>query len=494
MGIIRNQSIKSTLITYIGFGIGGIYVLLVAKLVDPNILGLTRFFISIAAIVYAVSNLGSVTMMNRFYPYYRDLLPAPKRDVFGLVLMLCSIGFLLSAAGTFFLHDLVVRKFGTKSVFVVDYYYLLLPFSMFYLFFTAFENFSYNQYKSIFPIFLKEVALRILNLVLGILLITGVLSLPSYVWGYSLTYGILLAVLVIYLYRQRDLIFSFRISNVTRKLSRHIVTFNGMLYLAAIFGVIAGNIDNLAISSVKGLDYGFVFEFFTYISTLIIIPQRSIVAISIPVLAKSWKDKNIPAIQSIYARSANAMFTYATLIFAVVTLNADAAFDILELPPIYYEGGLVLMILGLMRVVEMSFGVNSQILGTSNYWRVDFFSSVAQFCVAIPMNILFLKWLGLEGSAIANFAGIVIFNSIRVGFLYYKFKLTPFNKNLFLILLVAAVTYFLCRYIRISNDYLSIIVRSVIFTGVFLGTVLYFNLSKDVTEATEIVMKRLQRK
>lgn len=468
--------------------------MLVAKMIDPNIAGLTRFFISIAAIVFAVSNLGSVTMMNKFYPYYRDLLPPPRRDIFGLVLILCSIGFLLASLGTFLLHDLVVRKYGTKSIYVVEYYYLLLPFCFFYLFFTAFENFSYNQYKSIFPIFLKEVGNRVLNLVLAILLITGLLSLPSYVWTYSFIYGILLVALIIYLYRQRDLIFSFSISRVTKKLARKMITFNGMLYASSIFAVIAGNIDNLAISSVKGLDYGFVFEFATYISTVILIPQRSIVAISIPVLAKSWKDKDLPAIQSIYTRSSNAMFTYAMLIFVIIWLNVDQVFSILNFPAIYLEGKQVILILGIMRVVEMSFGVNSQILGTSNFWRVDFFSSVAQFCVAIPMNILFLKWMGLEGSALANLVGLLVFSSIRLGFLYYKFRLNPFTRQLFFILLTGLGAFLLCYYISIANPYLSVLVRSIVFAGLFIGIVLYFNLSKDVTEATGMILQRLRKK
>lgn len=494
MGIIRNQSIKSTFVTYIGFGIGGLTTLLVAKLVDPNILGLTRFFTSIAAIVFAVSNLGSVTMMNRFYPYYRDMLPPARRDIFGLVIMLCTIGFLLATLGTFLLHDLVVRKYGGKSIYVVHYYYLLLPFSFFYLFFTAFENFSYNQYKSIFPIFLKEVAMRILTLVLAVLLIVGVLNLPSYIWSYSFIWGVLLLALIIYLYRQKDLVFSFSISKVTKRLARQMVTFNGMLYAGAIFAVIAGNIDNLAISSIKGLDYGFVFEFATYICTIILIPQRSIIAISIPVLAKSWKDRNIASIQSIYKRSSNTMFTYAMLIYMLIILNAEALFRIMELPQIYYECLPVIRILGVMRIVEMYAGVNSPILGTSNHWRVDFFSSVAQFCVTIPLNIWFLKLWGLEGSAVANVLSVLVFNSIRMGFLYRRFGLNPFSVQQLHVLLTALTAFLVCYYLPIGNYYLSILVKTVVFSGMFVGAVLYFNLSQDVTEAAEMVMKRLRRK
>lgn len=494
MGIIRNQSIKSALLTYIGFGIGGLYTILVAKMVDPNLAGLTRFFLSVAAIMFAFSNLGSVTMMNKFYPYYRDQLAPPKRDIFGLVIILCCIGFILSTIALFLFQDLVVRKFGTKSIYVVQYYNYLIPFCFFYLFFAVFENFSYNQYKSIIPIFLKEVGLRIINMILVALLLTGIFTMSGYVWGYTFVYGVLLVALVYYLYKQRDLIFSFRISKVTRRLAGKMVTFNALIYSSSLFAVIAANIDNLAISSVRGLDFGYVFEFSTYISTLILIPQRSIIAIAIPVLAKAWKDKDLPAIQSIYTRSSTTMLTYAILIFLLIWLNLDAVFRILNLPDIYELGKPVILILGVMRLIDMSFGVNSQIIGTSNYWRFELFSNIIQFCIAIPLNVLFLKLFDIQGSAIANLLSLAVFSLVRFSFLYYKFKLQPFTMNTLYIVLAGATAYGICYFIRIDNPFISVIIRAGLFTGLFMGSVLILGLSKDVTEAYHIVMGRLRRK
>lgn len=495
MGIIRNQSIKSSIITYIGFAIGGIYTILMAKMVDPNLAGLTRFFISVAFIMFAFSNLGSVTMMNKFYPYYRDQLPAQKRDIFGLVLMLCGIGFVLSAIAAVLMQDLVVRKFGTRSIYVVHYYYYLLPFAFFYIFFTAFENFSNNQYRSIFPIFLKEVGLRVLNMTLFTLLITGLVGVSGYVYGYTFVYGILLIALIIYLYSKRELIFTFRISKITRRLRYKLISFNALIYLSAVFAVVAQNIDNLAISSVKGLDYGYVFEVATYISTVILIPQRSIIAIAIPVLAKAWKDRNIPSIQSIYTRSSTTMFTYALLLFGLIWLNLDAVYSILAFPDIYNLGKPVIFYLGIMRIVEMSFGVNSQIIGTSNYWRFELFSTFIQFCLMIPTNVIFLKMFGIEGSAIANLLSVTVFNLIRFIFLYYKFGIHPYSMKTVYILLTGLVAYFLCYLIHIGNPYLSVIVRSLLFSTIFLGVIVAMRLSQDVSEAWGVVSKRLlQRK
>ncbi len=252
-------------------------------------------------------------------------------------------------------QDLIIKKFGTKSAYVVDYYFYLIPFSLFYLLFVVFENFSYNQYKSIYPIMLKEVGLRVEQLVLYLLFLFGALSLPQFVMSYTLVYAVLLGLLIVYLYRQGDLVFSFSVSSVTRKLAKRMVTFNATLYLGAVISVVAANIDNFSISSRDGLKMGFVFEFATYVSTFILLPQRNVVAIAIPVLAANWKNRDMASIGNIYRRSSNTMLTYSVLLFGLIWLNVHNTFEILALNPIYYAGIPVIMYMGLKAVVEMSF-------------------------------------------------------------------------------------------------------------------------------------------
>ncbi|WP_164714250.1 lipopolysaccharide biosynthesis protein [Chitinophaga rhizosphaerae] len=489
MGIIRSQSIRTSIITFAGFGIGGITTILAAKFVDPEVVGLTRFFISIALIVAALSNLGSISMLNKFYPWYRDLLPANRRDIFGIVLILCGIGFLLCTAGFFLFEDLIIRKFGTKSAYVVDYYFYLIPFSLFYLLFFIFENFSYNQYKSVYPILLKEVGLRVEQLVLYVLFFFGALALPHFVMSYSLVYLVIFGFLIIYLYRQGDLVFSFSISNVTRRLARRMITFNATLYIGAVIAVVSQNIDNLSISSRDGLSLGFVFEFATYISTLILLPQRNIVAIAIPVLSANWKNRDVPAIGNIYRHSSNSMLTYAVLLFGLIWLNVDNAFDILQLDDIFDAGKPVIFFMGIKSVLDMSFGVSAQITGTSNHWRFEFYSNLLAGAIAIPFNIWFNKLFGIQGNAIANLLSAFIFGLVRFSFLYFRFRLQPFSLRTLYIILLGLACYWVAQLIGIANPFLSLILRTAVFGGLFGGAVIAFRLSDDVSEAFDKFIK-----
>lgn len=494
MGIIRSQSIRSTVITYIGFAIGALNTLLFSKYVSKEVFGLTRVMFSTSMIFYSLSTLGSVIMMNKFYPYYRDHLAPKNRDIMGLVVMMCMTGFLLVTGGMVFFKDLVVKKFATNAALFVEYYYLLIPFTFFLLLFTIFENYSNNQFKSTYPIFLKEVGMRGITTVFILLTITGLFANTQFIYAFAFIYAFLFVALFSYLYRTNSLAFSFRISNLTRKLWRKMFSFSSLLYAGSVFVVIATNIDTLAIASIIGIAYGGVFELSNYISNVILVPQRSVIAIAIPIIAKAWKDKDIPAIQSIYARSSLTLLIYALLIFMIIWLNLDAVYQILNLDPIFLLGKNVILLLGISRLIELGTGVNSQIIGTSNHWKFEFFSSLILLTLSIPLNIMLIKQMGMVGSGVTSLVTVTIFNGIRWAFLYKKYGLQPFSLKTLYVILIALGAYVLLQFILpISNPFISIPVKTIAFTAIFIGLILVFKISQDVTVTWHHLLDRYQQ-
>jgi O-antigen/teichoic acid export membrane protein len=282
MGIIRNQSIRSSFITYIGFAIGALNAYLFSTYVPPEIYGLTRIFFSTSMIFYAFASFGTATLLNKFYPYYRDYLPINRRDLFGIVLIVSMTGFLLVTAGTIVFHGFIERKYQLAPLFL-QYFYLIYPFSFFLLLFTLFENFSYNHYRSVFPIFLKEVALRALTSILIVILIFQLFTTVQFIWAFAFLYALLFFALLLYLKQQDTLYFSFRTSSITKRLANKMMTFNLWIFGGSIFNAVQQNIDAMMITSTKGLSYTAVLEFNTYVSNVIQVPQRSVVAIAVPV-------------------------------------------------------------------------------------------------------------------------------------------------------------------------------------------------------------------
>ncbi len=495
MGIIRSQSIRSSILTYIGFAIGALNTYLFTRFVPADIYGLTRLMFSTSMVFYSIASMGTATLLNKFYPYYRDHLQPKQRDLFGIVLLVSCIGFLLVTVGTFVFHDLVVRKYGKNSPLFVHYFYLLYPFTFFMMLFTLFEHFSNNHYKSIFPIFLKEIGMRFITLVLIGLMVLQIFNSVEFIWGFAFLYAIIFLALLIYLKQQDVLHFSFRISHVTRKLSDKMISFNVLIFGGSVFGILSQNIDALVVGSTLGLVSTGVLEFSTYISNVIAVPQRSVIAIAIPVLAKAWKDKDHDMIRSMYKRSSLTMLIFATLIFVLIWLNFDAAFRILHIPPIYEEGRYIVLFLGLSKVLDLGTGVNEQIIGTSNMWRFQFYSTLILLALSIPMNIYFIKQFGITGSGIAALVSAFVYNSLRYVFLVYRFNMQPFTRKTLYVLSLAVLGWFVGQYlIRPENPYLSVLLRTTAFLTIFLSPIIRFRWSQDVTDTYRKALAFVKKK
>lgn len=482
MGIIRNQSIKSSFVTYIGFAIGALNAYLFSSYVPPEIYGLTRIFFTMSMVFYAFASMGTATLLNKFYAYYRDHLPIRQRDLFGIVLIVSMTGFLLVTVGTIVFHDLIVRKYQLAPLFL-QYFYLIYPFSFFLLLFTLFENFSYNHYKSVFPIFLKEVLLRALTSILIVILIFNLFTTVQFIWAFAFLYAVLFFALLIYLKTQDTLHFSFKTTSLTRRLAYRMLTFNLWIFGGSIFNTLQQNIDSLLITSTKGLTYTAVLEFNTYVSNVIQVPQRSVSAIAVPILAKAWKDRDMHAIQRIYKRSSMTMLIFSLLIFMMIWLNLESAYKILGLNPLYWEGRYIILFYGLSRVIELGAGVNAQIIGTSNKWRFDFISNLILIVLSIPLTYMFIKQLGITGPGISQLITIFLFTLIRYGFLARMYQLQPFTMKTLYVALLALLGWGVAYYLIVpENHYLRVTLRTAWFVGVFMGPIILFGWSQDVTE------------
>ena len=73
MGIIIKQSIRSTIITYLGIAIGTVNVLwLYPKYFTPEQIGILRLLQDIPFLLSLFVRLGASNIIDRYFSYYRD--------------------------------------------------------------------------------------------------------------------------------------------------------------------------------------------------------------------------------------------------------------------------------------------------------------------------------------------------------------------------------------------------------------------------------------
>ena len=129
MSNIRRQSIISSVIVYFGFALGLINTYFYTKEghFTESEYGLVSTFIAIANIMLSFANLGMMSYIYKFYPYYKDNLPPKKNDLLTIALAGSTIGFIIIIVIGFFIRHLVVQKYVTNAPDLVKYYEWLFP-------------------------------------------------------------------------------------------------------------------------------------------------------------------------------------------------------------------------------------------------------------------------------------------------------------------------------------------------------------------------------
>lgn len=495
MGVIQKQSVKSSLIIMMGFALGAINILLIApKVLSANELGLTRVITDVGLTLATFSTLGCVSVIYKFFPFYKSYLPAKKNDLPLITLLVCLTGFILSSGIGYLLRNVVIRKYSDKSPLFVEYSYLVYPFCLFMLLYMWLESFSWSFQKTVLSNTLKEVLPRMLFTVLLLLIGMRAINLPVFMDIFSLSYLLPSILLFILLGRNNDFRLVTTISPVTRRLKFRMSNFGLYMFGAQFLNLLSKTSDTFIITAKaeNGLTDTAIFALATYIVTLMEIPQRSINAISVPIISESWQKKDMANIQHIYNRSVSNLLTIGLVMFALLFLNAHDMAGYLGKDYKGIEG--VVFLLGLAKLLDLGTGANGQIIGTSSYWRVDFITNVIYTILAIPLNYVLISSYGLMGAAYANLGSQVVYNLIRYVFLWYKFKLQPYRyKHLVVILITALITIPVFYIPRFPSVIIDAIVRTAAFCLLFIPFAYRIKISEEINQMIDKQLLNLKQ-
>jgi O-antigen/teichoic acid export membrane protein len=501
MGTIRKQAIYSSIVIYTGFLIGAVNTWLFIKsgsgAFTPAEYGLTRLFFDVGQLMFTVASLGVLPAVYKFFPYYKDNLSTNENDLYSWGLLIPLLGFVLVIAGGLFFEPLIVRKFSEKSLLFVDYYHWIFLFGFGILIFTVLETYSNVFRRTVLPNFLKETTLRFLTLILILLFYFSVLNFDGFVKLFAVLYLLIAIVLAFVLLKNKHFVFTFSVSRVTRKFKNKIAALAGYVYGGTIILILSQVADSIMIASIsdKGIIDAGVYSLAAYVANLIQVPQRSMIAITVPILSEAWKNKQLGEIDRIYKRTSINLLLIGLFIFSAIWLNINDAFTVLHVQKDYEAGLMVIFFLGIARLIDAGTGVNAQIIGTSTQWRFEFFTGIILLGLFLPLNYILIKQFGIVGSAYSNVISFAVYNAIRLWFLWYKFKLQPFNSKTILSLVLAVAAYFISYYLFSgTSGWMGIILRSSLFAILFIGGVFALKLTPDALQLAEVARKRLRNK
>ncbi len=495
MSQISRSILKATSWIYIGFCIGALntYFLTHQSWFTSDQNGLTRIIIEISQLTFAFSTLGVTSYLFKFFPYYQDNLSPKNNDLLSVAFIVALVGFAITSTGIFLLQPLIIRKFSANSILFVQYFYWILPMAFFFLLYNILEAYSYGFKKGVFTSFLRETILRLYTLCIILLKIFDFIDFRTFIILFSFQYSAIVIILAIYLYRENQLWVCFKFSRVTWKFRKKIIAIMSLTFIVIIVGVLRQSIDGLVLAAKQNLGKVGIFGLAAYMVSVLQAPFRSIVAITIPILSRAWKEKDLVEINRIYKRSSINLLAFALMAFFCIWLNFSDAILYFNINPEYLEGKWVFFILGLVTIIEMGTGVNAQIIGTSTYWRFELWTSLFLTSMIIPLSYTLTIKYGIFGPAIANLVSFSCYNIIRFGFLYKKFNMQPFSTKTLEVILISIACYIISFYLFNNvTGLFGLIGRSVLFVGMYVAGLHLRNITPDLAPILENIRKRIR--
>lgn len=477
-----------------GFLIGAFNMLVLGpKLLTPEEFGLTRMVQDTGTTLATLCTLGSLPIIYKFFPFYKSYLTPRKNDLPFITLLVCLGGFLLVSLAGLALKDVIVRKFSERSPLFVQYSYLVYPFAFCMLIFMWLEAFAWSFKKGVVSNALRETFWRLLFTLALVLVAFHFITVHKFLQLFAVSYLLPAVLMFIVLRKTGGFLFNPSVSTVTSRLKGRMINFGLFIFGAQFLNLLSRTVDTFILTAKgeRGLTDTAVFTIATYIVALMEIPQRSLNSISIPVLAEAWKNKDIRSIGHIYQRSVTNLLIIGLVMFALILLNAKNLAEFLGKD---YSGiEKVVFFLGIGKLIDLGTGANTQIIATSNYWKVDFTTNVIYTLLALPLNYILISHYGLMGAAFSTLISITLYNLMRFGFLWYKFGLQPYTWKDLLAIFVGAVAALAAYAIPDPGSfYVDAVLRTAVFCVLFIPAIYFLRISTEINGMIEKALSFLR--
>lgn len=484
MGIVINQSIKNTIITYLGFGIGAVNVLfLFTNFVSDTYFGLITFIFSTANIMMPLMAFGVHNTIVKFYTSFKTR--QSQNGFLSLMLLLPFLIIIPAGLIGLFAFETISNWLAKGNAIVKDYTWLIFISAIALAYFEVFYAWSKVQLQSVFGNFMKEVFHRICTTVLLTCLYFKYLNVEELVVGMVAVYVLRMLIMKIYAFTLRFPVFKWvKINNIMP-----ILKYTSLIIIAGSVANIILEIDKFMIGQYVAIENVAYYGVAIYIATTIGVPSRSMHQITYPLTAKLLNERNMVELKSLYQKSSLNLFIISGFIFLIIILNIN---ELYQLIPEEYTGGvIVVFVIGISKLFDNVLGNNNAILFNSDYYRVVLLLGVLLAILTVFLNMVFIPKYGINGAAFATCISIFIYNAVKLLFVFVKFKMMPFSlnsiKTLCLITVCAISFYF-------WDFQFHPIVNIALKTGLvslFYGLTVYtLNFSEDISGLINKILKR----
>ena len=470
MGVIAKQSIRGTIVTYLGIAVGVVTTFFVlTRFLTTEEIGLTRVLIDAAVLFIGLAQLGTSSSIIRFYPYFQD----DKNDhgFFFWALVVPFVGFCIFAVIYWACRVPLGAWFGDKSPLFVEYYYFVLPLAFFMLYQTIYETTCNVLMHIVVPRAVRELIVRIGLLVLYLMYAFRWLSLDGLVIGICVNYAIAALINLCYFFSLKHVRLNpdWTFLHENPGLVRKYLLYTGFLFLSAVTSVLAPTLSSFFVTAKMGLDSTGIFAIATYMAVLVSIPNRSVAAIASPQLARSIKEQNREECSFLVQQVTRNMLLVGGFILLALWINIDLIFHILPNGATFGTAKNVVLILGVSQLILGTFSICLTALNYSRYYAFSLLLSLILTVSALWLNNYLVPRFGMDGAAFSNVLSYGFYYLLIVCTVVPLCRLRVVDKRWWYILTLLVVLFVLNTlwqaYLPALNIWLDSILRSLVIIG-----------------------------
>ena len=475
MGIVASQSFKNIISTYLGFFIGAINTLfLYTEFLSDEYYGMVGYMLSLAYVIMPIMAFGMHNTLVKFYSTFKSRVSLNSFLTLMLVLPMCVIVPLILI--TYVSYDAIVGFLSKKNEIITGYFWHTIVIAIALAYFEVFFAWAKVQMQTVFGNFMKEVFHRVGAMALLFLLHFEIIDLEQFMIGMVVVYVLRMLVMNVFAFSVKLPVIIFkRVPDL-----RNILKYSFLIIIAGSIATILLDVDKVMIGQFVEIKEIAYYSVAIYIASVIAVPQRSMHQILLPLSAKYLNEKDFESLEDLYKRSSLNLFIVGGFIFLLIVLNINQLYYII---PEEFTGGLfVVFMISFTKLYDNALGSNNAILFNSDYYRIVLVLGVFLVIAMILLNIIFIPVLGINGAGIATFLAVFVYNSIKLYFVYKKFKMFPFTNSTLKIglLLLASVLLFYFWEFRF-HPVINIGLKSLLITTLYVFVVYRFNFSEDIS-------------
>ena len=491
MGVIKRQTIKGSVYSYLGVAIGLIYTILAIKLLTPAQIGLFALLGAYSAMYSQFATLGFSRVIERLFPYFSDRAHKHNGFLF-LTVAVGMAGFAISLIIFFIIKPWVIESNQADWPLFVHYIWYLIPLIFFRMFSVMLDTYNKMLFDSTTGSILTDFVNR-----LGTLSLLGAfffkwINFSQFVLGFVFFLSLPAIYLTGLLIYRRQFNLQPKLEFITPPLRKEIISLSAFGMIGGLSAVALKQIDTIMLGAYTDEATAGIYSILFFFTTVILIPSIALGKISSTIIANAWKNKDMPTIADIYFKSSINQLFFSLLLFILVVTNLHNIIHLLG--PDYAGTEWVIVLISLSSLIVSSTGSSVQILGTSHKYKIQTYSVGVLVILSVIFYIIFIPRLGILGAALGSLLSLAGASLLRIIYLKREMDLFPYRRVHLKCLAIGLVAFAIGRFIPVTDNlYIDLILRGSAVSAAFISLSYLFHITDEMNQIMDKVYKRIRK-